>query len=132
MICIGYSTLEEWCKVVDKDSPVYVCLLQETSPSNVPGLLYKKDVVSCCQADSRENVHYFRQTLRTYTSVDMEENSAIEGWQIIKEWLVEKGFTVLEGTVSMPGDLKLLEGYADFLKWDKDKRKYCKGEENAQ
>lgn len=129
MICIGYSTIEEWCKVIDNNSPIYTCLVQEDSPSNVSGLVYKKDIVFCSKVDSDKNVHYFRQTLRTYTSMDKKENTALEGWHLIKEWLnllfsLEEGFTIREGAIAMPQDLKLLEGYADFLRWDKEKNQY--------
>jgi len=132
-VYIGYPTLEAWAQVVRRDGPVYACLVEEPQPPSY-GLQDVLLVVWVAQCRGQE-VHYFRCRVGVLEYVGStpfgndhpERKQRAEGaWGLIRSWLEEQGFSVREGVIAHPKELKLFEGWPEFLRYDKEQKRYIR------
>jgi len=136
MVYIGYPTLEAWAQVVRKDEPVYACLVEEPQPPDSHGIQTVLLVIWVSQhRPSAQEVHYFRCRVGVLEYVGStpfgndhpERKQRAEGaWGVIRSWLEEQGFSVREGVIAHPKDLKLFEGWPEFLRYDKEQKRYIR------
>ena len=133
---IGYPSLEAWARTATRAFPVYACLVEEPQPPSKHGL---QDVLLIVWATQHRpqvrEVHYFRCRVGRLEYVgntpfgnDHEERKrrAEEAWALIRSWLNEQGFEVKEGVIAHPKDLKLFEGWPEFLTYDKEQKRYVR------
>ncbi len=131
---IGYPTLEAWARSADRGRPVYASLVEEPQPPDPHGRQAVLLVVWVGQTQlSSLEVHYFRCRVGLLEYIgstpfgnDHAERKARaeEAWGRIRSWLEEKGFFLREGVIAYPKDLKLFEGWPEFLKYDKEQKRY--------
>jgi hypothetical protein len=125
---IGYARLEEWAEAISILDPVYACLIvdSEAGPLDIRNDHY---FIHCAQPRG-DTVHYFRTKVAlvqrvndVFLNEDHERRleRARQAWEIVREWLQERGFAVREALVAYPRDLKLLEGEAGFMGYDKER-----------
>jgi hypothetical protein len=58
------------------------------------------------------------------TEVEMRHQCQADVWRFVREWLMERGFTLREAVFDTPKDLTHFEGEATFLAWDKEAKRY--------
>ena len=138
MTYIGYPTLEAWAQTATRAFPVYACLVEEPQPPDSHGIQAVLLVIWVGQhRPSTREIHYFRCRvgLLEYLGKSPLGNDyadrkrrAEEAWSLIRSWLCEQGFEVREGVIAHPKDLKLFEGWPEFLTYDKEQKRYVRSD----
>lgn len=133
---IGYASIEDWAESIDTSRPVYALPIESPGATNQTGIRRDDLAIVCAQTDGQE-VHYFRMTTGFITFIadkpfdvdaDARRERRDQAWGIVLDWLEER-FTVRLGLVAMPRDLKVLDGWPRFLRWDNNTRRfYCRDE----
>lgn len=123
MFCIGYMTLENWLNSIDKEQPVYACLITEPGQTGQYAQRLDKLVVLVSQPESDDIVHYCRLNVASLQYIgdspynDHKRNvaQAEQAWLTIQAWLNEQGLDIREGVISMTQNINLVDGWAVFL-----------------
>lgn len=133
---IGYGSLEN---LVAETTPnaVSANLVEETSQPGKYGLYLNRLYAVVSVLDHKEHVHYCRISLGNIQMVNGNPLSRDEqikeraqgGFKIIKAWLQDQGCRVSPSVVAIPRNLKLLDGQACFLAYDKESDRFYKREE---
>ena len=135
---IGYGSLEDWAEAISTHEPVYACPLTEPDKPNAQGMRTDRLVITCSQPDDRGHVHYCRLRVGflqyigdTPINQDHEERKQRldQAWEIVETWLRDRGFTIRRAAVAVPVDLKLMDGWAGFLRWDKETKRFHRSED---
>lgn len=133
ILFIGYHTLEEWLRSVGKNRPVFASLITEPGKVERYGTRMDKLVVLAAQPGDDDLVHYCRLMVGQLQYVAGQPFGAdhaqrIERAQqalgIVRGWLAEHGLTIRNGVAAMPENLRLLDGWADFLVFDQKTQEY--------
>ena len=135
---IGYPTLEAWARSVERKLPAYACLVEEPQPPDSHGIQAVLLVIWVGQhRPQAQEIHYFRCRvgLLEYLGKSPLGNDyadrkrrAEEAWALIRSWLCEQGFEVREGVIAPPKELKLFEGFPEFLTYDKERKRYVRAD----
>jgi hypothetical protein len=128
---IGYLSLENWLTVVDKNLPVYACLVTEPGQQGQYSQRIDQLIVLVEQPEG-ELVHYCRLHVASlqyvgnspYNNHNQNIGLAEQAWDIVQTWLKENGLVVRPGLVSFPKDLRLTDGWAHFLEFDLKEHAY--------
>ena len=84
--------------------------------------------------------YYCRLRVGTYQSMNgqplNEDHQAYkvrcqQAWEIVTEWLTGQGLDYLGALVATPRDLVMLDGWCDFLTYDKETKSYRRAEAEA-
>jgi hypothetical protein len=63
-----------------------------------------------------------------YVASDPPDRRPIElagqAWQIVQDWLKAQGLVVRKGVIAVPENLRLMNGWANFLRFDQKKQEY--------
>ena len=127
---IGYTTLEEWITVVDDDRPVFANLITEPGKPGQYDTRTDQLVILAAQADDVSLVHYCRMIVgeMRYVAGDPPDRRPIElagqAWQLVQDWLKAQGLVVRKGVIAVPENLRLMNGWANFLQFDQKKQEY--------
>ena len=127
---IGYTTLEEWISVVDDDRLVFANLITVHGKPGPFDTYTDQLVIMAAQADDESLVHYCRLVVgeMRYVDSDPPDQRPIElagqAWQLIQDWLKAQGFVVRKGIIAVPENLRLMNGWANFLSFDQKKQEY--------
>ena len=127
---IGYTTLEEWITVVDDDLPVFANLINETGKSGQYDIRTDQLVIMAAQPGDESIVHYCRLVVSEmrYLVGDPPDRRPIElagqAWQLVQDWLKAQGLVVRKGVIAVPENLRLMNGWANFLRFDQKKQEY--------
>jgi len=139
---IGFGSLEEWLKSIDPHR--YVCVLgvEEPGQTNRVGVRTDDLLVVVSQPVSAENLVLY---VRLHVGIIEYLNGSPWGdnhaerrerfkqvEKLVREWLIEKGLNVVAGIVAQPKDLRYLDGWADFLGYDKENKRYYRKNQQAQ
>jgi hypothetical protein len=137
---IGYVTVEGFAEYGDKDAVVYLCLNGVEGKPNSFSLSEQSIYLDVSQIDDGGNgVHYCRilsarTTLMGGEPPDKEEHLA--RWNagrtletLVKNYLTERGYTVVAGLIANPEGLRLLSGSASFASFDSVIKQYVLREE---
>jgi hypothetical protein len=135
---IGFGTLEDWLEAIDSSCPVQADCVVEQDGTNKPlGLAYYKQVIVVSQP-ARDSVLYARVVVDRYDSMNghtpiFDEEKHLRrsksAWEVTRTWLIEHGLTVQRAVVAMPRSLKLLEGHAEFMRYDKESDTYLRAKQ---
>jgi hypothetical protein len=126
---IGYTTLEEWITAVDDDRPVFANLITEHGKPDQYETRTNQLVILAAQPDD-DLVNYCRLVVgeMRYVDGDPPDQRPIElagqAWQLIQDWLKAQGFVVRKGIIAVPENLRLMNGWANFLSFDQKKQEY--------
>ncbi len=130
---IGYLSLEEWLRAVDKKRPVYALLNAEVGESKYD-LRTDEMVVEVAQPEDGESlVHYARLPagkLRYQAGepFDRDHDERVKQAEslsrIVDAWLETEGLTILRGRISRTNDLSLVRSWASFIEFDKNAGEY--------
>jgi hypothetical protein len=131
---VGYDTIEDWRRSAGSFRPVYALPLEEPGPVGSYGQQTNSLVVLVSLIEPEDaTVHYVRILAGRLDYVNgapwgddhAERKERLnQVYALVTGWLAEQGYTVRRGAVATPHDLKFLNGWADFLKYDKEKRVY--------
>ena len=125
---IGFGLLEDWRWAIDPARPVQAdCIVDSNGHAKNVSLTYWKQVIVVSQSKDGD-VAYCRIVVDTYKSMngvtpafeaDKHRRHAETAWAVIQTWLAEQGLRWQRAVVATPRNLKMLEGYADCLRYDK-------------
>ncbi|MCC6192281.1 MAG: hypothetical protein IT318_24885 [Anaerolineales bacterium] len=126
---IGYASLEAWEAAIDSSRPVYASKVVDESEGE-RGLRTQYLRLMVAQPDAAGDVHYFRMTVANVTwlldqpiSRDSERRIELhdEAWRHVQAWLKAADLHWHEAVVATPPPdrLRLLDGWPEFLKYDK-------------
>jgi len=133
---IGYDTLEAWAEAADLSLPVYATLVESTqSTDRRYGLAWREVQIRVFQV--RDGLaHYVLMTVGGWMTTggktldeqkeQAQRRAAESAWKHVQEWLYTHGFDVHQGTVAVPNNLRLLNGAALFLEYDREKGEYVR------
>lgn len=134
---IGYPALEAWAANVEADKPVLALLITEPGPRNKNGLSVDKSAVIVQQIRADACVHYCRLVAARHTMIagrpfetddERRREMARQLYALVTAWLKEHQLTVREAVVTAPTGLVWLEGWADFIGYDKNTQTYFRRE----
>jgi hypothetical protein len=139
---VGFHSLEVWQRATATLRPVYAIPIEEPGPVGNHGLQVNDLVVMISQIEPEDaQVYYVRLKVGVLEYLNGspwgDDNHAErkqrlnQVYELVTAWLAEHGYTVYEGAVAMPRDLKFLNGWADFLKYDMEKKVYYQQAEAA-
>lgn len=126
---IGFGTLADLVAALDRAAPVQAdCVTDFSGQNKRLGLTYYKQVIVVSQPAPHGNVLYCRIIVDQYESMNQSPlfhpeqhlRRAETAWAVVHAWLVEQGLTLQRAVVATPRSLKLLEGHADCLHYDKE------------
>ncbi len=136
MLFVGYESLEEWARVIQKQQPVYAMLTHEPGRVDENGMHIDTLVIHVSQPDPEQMlVHYCRMPVGQITYIrhqpfdpDHKQRSARaeDAFDAVQAWLEEHEFSVIPGMIAMPQGYRYLEGWAGFIKWDPVKDTYVR------
>jgi hypothetical protein len=130
---IGHPTVEQLISVTDAQEPVYCMLITESGATTAQGLRTDKLVIVVSQPDERGDVHYVRLPVGSVSFIgntpfdsDHAERRerARQAYAVVRGWLSGFSSPVCEALIAMPTDYRLLEGWADFLGYNKGTKQY--------
>ncbi len=58
------------------------------------------------------------------TELKAQDARADQAWAIVKQWFADKGIPVKPAMVSIPDNIILMSGWAEFLGWDKEHKEF--------
>jgi hypothetical protein len=136
---IGYATLEGWGQAIDKSQCVFASAITSPGAPGTHGIRHDTAEIICTQPDNRGNVHYCRLSVGSWqelsgspdfgqASRDKAFDRQESAWEIVKQWLNEQGFTTRNAVVAFPKSLRYLDGWADFLRYDKESGRFTRKE----
>jgi hypothetical protein len=125
---IGYTTLENFAHDARPEMPVNVVEVIEPGKFSKHGLCMVTSLVLATQTAGKD-VHYCRIPVSFYQSMDGHTplfpktdhvKLARQALAVVEQFLQGEGFDTRSAVVAMPRSLKLLEGAADCLRYDKE------------
>ena len=131
---IGYSSLEGLLDTHPADAPVFLSLNEEQGPSGHYGIALSTFALTA--SDIRDDhARYCRMVLGRVQTINGQafdtgsrertRQLALSAYHLVEEQIISRyGFTVENAMISLPRDLKLLDGWADFLLYDKAADRY--------
>jgi hypothetical protein len=127
VLFVGYLTLEEWLRAVDKKRPVFAVMT--ATDETMSYIVRREIVIEVAQPENvQAMVHYCRilagrMSFMGDSPVESDHPVRTERAQglmrIIETWLEEKGLTVLHGAIATPIGMQFVKGWADFVTLDK-------------
>jgi hypothetical protein len=124
---VGYTTLEEWLRAVDKSRPVFGLLCDNIGQIGLYEFRTDTMVIEIAQPEAGQDlVHYCTINageLRYQGGEPFDRDYAKRVqraerlWRIVETWLEEQGLTVLHGRVAAP-EMNRVLGLADFVEFD--------------
>src|SRR5512145_3368941 len=135
---IGYDSLEEWERQAGLRHPsekvVYLMPIETITQTLSSGLANHELAVISTQLDDHL-AHYIRMIVANLTYMQgeylgdpKEERRARANLDQVSDfvhaWLFRLGYVVIRGHVAMPKDLRLVDGWADFLSYDQEHQRY--------
>jgi hypothetical protein len=133
---IGYGTLERWHQAAQEDERpaprAYANLIETPTPGQY-NISINRLYAIISRLDRDNNVHYCRLRLGSIQMVagrplngDHEaiKERAQQGFDLLGVWLSEQGYEIVPALIAVPNDLTLLDGWADFLAFDKTKNQF--------
>ena len=127
---IGYGSLEGLLDTHPADAPVFLSLNEEQGPPGQYGIALH--TLALTVSDIRDgHARYCRMVVGRVQAIGGEafdtgsrertRQRALSAYRLIEEYIITRhGFTVESAMIAMPRDLKLLDGWADFLRYDKE------------
>ena len=138
---IGYDSLEEWAETTDKARPVYALPIQEPGKTDSHGIRSDDLVIVVAQTVPAEAAtHYVRLHVTSLEYLNgspwgdghgERKGRSNQVWELVQAWLSEQGFTVRQAAVAHPKDLRLLDGWANFIGYDQKQERYYRKEAQA-
>lgn len=134
-VFIGFSSFEGWLSAIDRQRPVNAICLVDAHLANGHGLYAVEHLVEVSQVTEHGDVYFARTAVDRYDSPDgvaplfheeRHADRAPSGWALTQAWLAEQGLQVRQAAVSTPRDLKMLEGSAGFMRFDKDTQRWIR------
>jgi len=134
---IGYGSLEGLLDTHPTGAPIFLSLNEEQGQPGQYGV--RLNTFALIVSDIRDgHARYCRMVLgRVQTmggeafdakSRERTRRRALSAYQIIEEYIITRhGFSVESEMIAMPRDLKLLDGWADFLRYDKEADRFLAG-----
>lgn len=127
---IGYSTLEEAVSVFDPQAPVYASpITRPGTPDRKFGVRLDRYEVVVAQPDERGDVHYCVIPVGLLQVMPGNEDGfgkrpaliqrQESAWTLVEDWLLGLGFTVRMALIAFPTHLRLCDGSAEFMRYDK-------------
>jgi len=120
-----------------KGRPLYVMLLEQPGKMDKHGVAVN-DLALVIQDIAPQGVRYCRLSLASVSTIGgkpFSEDTHKEKWEraqsaykIVRAWLAEQGYTVEEATIAHPRGYVFLNGWASFLKYDKDSDRFVRAE----
>lgn len=133
---IGYSTLEELYRVLDPKRPVYAALITEPGKPNqydqrVDALVIMVaqpdgDLVNYCRLPVGRINYVGRLPLNGQADEETQKTWAEQAKSLVDTWLTEGKLAVLPGVISVPQNMRWLDGWANFLFFDNSTQTYCR------
>jgi hypothetical protein len=132
---IGYGTLEEWLRSVDPKRPVFAALI--TEPGKVVQSMRTDRLMIRVAQPADDLMHYCQLVIARVqyvgdnpfnTDYKQRFSLAEQAWKVVEAWLDERGLTVMNGVVSMPDNLRLMDGWANFLVFDQQTQEFRRAE----
>ena len=127
---IGYGSLEGLLDSHPTGAPVFISLNEEQGQPGQYGIALH--TFALIVSDIRDgHARYCRIVLGRVQTINGEvfdtgsrertRQRALSAYRLIEEYIITRhGFTVESAMIAMPRDLKLLDGWADFLRYDKE------------
>ncbi len=127
---IGYGSLEGLLDSHPTGAPVFISLNEEQGQPGQYGVALH--TFALIVSDIRDgHARYCRIVLGRVQTINGEvfdtgsrertRQRALSAYRLIEEYIITRhGFTVESAMIAMPRDLKLLDGWADFLRYDKE------------
>jgi len=127
---IGYGSLEGLLDSHPTGAPVFISLNEEQGQPRQYGVALH--TFALIVSDIRDgHARYCRIVLGRVQTINGEvfdtgsrertRQRALSAYRLIEEYIITRhGFTVESAMIAMPRDLKLLDGWADFLRYDKE------------
>jgi len=139
-IFIGYADLETMLTntptLIDGHPvAVYVMLLEQPGKMDKHGVAVN-DLALVIQDIAPQGVRYCRLSLASVSTIGGKPldthkakwERAQSAYKIVRAWLAERGYTVEEATIAHPRDYVFLDGWAAFLKYDKETDRFLRVE----
>jgi len=122
---IGFLTVEGWEKAISPDYDVFVAPIKETRMR--PTGYEQRDYYTVLSQPVDDEIDYVRvwtgsETFLAGEPLDKEravQKGAEVAWDLIIEWLKEKGHTWHEAVVGIPKDIEPFTGTAGFLTYNR-------------
>lgn len=127
---IGYGSLEGLLDTHPTGTPVFISLNEEQGQPGQYGIALHTFALTV--SDIRDgHARYCRMVLGRVQMINGESfdtgsrertrRRALSAYQLVEEYIITRhGFTIESAMIAMPRDLKLLDGRADFLRYDKE------------
>ncbi len=127
---IGYGSLEGLLDSHPTGAPVFISLNEEQGQPGQYGVALH--TFALMVSDIRDgHARYCRMVLGRVQTIGGEafdtgsrertRRRALSAYRLIEEYIITKhGFAVESAMIALPRDLKLLDGWADFLRYDKE------------
>jgi hypothetical protein len=124
---IGYFDLEEWAKNCIGNR-INASLFSDPGTPGQYGQRIDKMVIECSQVQD-DTAHYCRIPVVSIATMNgqpfdpdanVRRERAGQAWEMVRDWLTEQGFELRQAIVSMPRDLMCVDGWANFLGYDKE------------
>jgi hypothetical protein len=134
---IGHATVESLVKnsiSSRNNGAVNINIISIEETRNVVHGIFNIDTVTIVSfIDDAGDIHYVRIRTTSFLSSDGRNplygdkhyhDWAMQARNCIQNWLTYRGYILVEAMVAMPKNYKYINGYADFLKFDKERGFY--------
>ncbi|MEW6212286.1 MAG: hypothetical protein AB1631_28415 [Acidobacteriota bacterium] len=137
---IGFSELEKLIESHMKEEPVYSALITQPGKRDQHGIAIDR-ILIVIEDIHQSRVRYCRLKVGAYQTLNGKPlcggghyeralEAAESAYKIILDWLREQCSNVVEGaTIAAPDNLVLLEGWAGFLDYDRERETFVKKED---
>lgn len=134
---IGYGLLEDWADQADLAKSVLADAVSSPGPTSKQGLRQDKLSVYVAQIDPDGNVHYCSLACGYLSYVagrpfdtdhEQRKQRQEQVYQLILDWLKEHGFYVRRAVVATPTNLRFLDGWANFIQYNKDTKTFYRSD----
>lgn len=134
---LGYESLEEMLRSVDRKRPIFGLLVAESVRVGQQGFRTDKYIIVVSQPEAGEGlVHYCRLPIAQVRYIgdhafDSDAERKIErakgAWLALAGWLAASGYRLVLGVVATPEHMHWLEGEAACLEYNAEMDEYfCK------
>jgi len=129
---IGFGNTRDWFNALDQTLPVEFNVIVDPGRFGKFGVALHRQYLVLSQVQ-RSEVLYCRVLVDNYQTLGTDpldnhakhERRAESAFSVAEAWLKEMGVSYRKAIVAVPHNLKLLEGYAHFMRYSKDTDSYA-------
>ena len=129
----GYRTTSFWREAINGQRVVYATPITEIDYITYGEI--KRQFIVLAQPDEDGHLHYVRIPICQIRTIDhkpfgeeQQKKKPLLGqsWEIVLQWLKQQQLTIRQATPAIPKTHNLLDGIAEFLRFNKEKYRYEK------